>query len=65
MSLKVFLKIPVINLTVRNIHSYISNLLSIRQIDYVALFNSHNIIMSMNNKGMMNRIQILSFYAWS
>ena len=59
MSLKVFLKVPVIiiNLTVRNMHSYISNLWSVRQLDYVALFNSNNIIMSMYNKGMMYRIQ--------
>ena len=57
MFLKVFLKVPVINHTVRNIHCYISNLWSVRQLDCHALFNSHNIIMSMNNKGMMNRIQ--------
>ena len=57
MVLKGFLKVPAINHTVRNMHSYISNLWSVRQLDYVALFNSHNINMSMNNKGMMNRIQ--------
>ena len=57
MLLKGFFKVPIINHTVRNMHSYISYLWSVRQLNCLALFNSHNIIMSMNNKGMMNRIQ--------